>query len=231
MKHKKLSKAWSIAGIAVAAAVVCLVILSQSRSLGSGIGTITGTAVGAAVGSARGMTEGTSQGIADGEAEGLSAEDTTADMEDTMEAVGMLEVLVAGVTLENINEIGDTYKGLYLIDGDAVFAVDLTQAEISYSSDGKNVYILLPEPELTLYLNQSSTEKLAEIQNFSWTVNARDGLSAYLNSMTETVEKVEECLTNYDSLLETAEESAKSQVGQLVTRICTEEQSINIQFK
>ena len=118
-----------------------------------------------------------------------------------------------------------------LINADAVFTVDLNDAEISYSQDNTHVYITIPEPELDVYLDQSSTKILAEKQNFSWTVNAEDGLRAYLNTMTETEEKVKKAMENYDLLMSSAKESAKNQVYQLATAICNDRFNIHVQFK
>ncbi|MCD8330053.1 MAG: DUF4230 domain-containing protein [Lachnospiraceae bacterium] len=203
----------------------------QAGTLGQAVGNPSGKVVGTAVGSARGITDGVSQGAAAGEAAGLSAEDTTADIQETMESLGTLEVLIAGVTLKNVNQIGEAYEGLYVIDGDAVFTVDLGQAEIRGSDDGSDIYITIPEPTLEVYLDQSSTRKLAEIQNFSLTVTAEDGLTAYLNSMTNTVEKVKESMTNYDSLMENAEVSAIARVEQLASAVCAGDQEIHVEFQ
>ena len=173
----------------------------------------------------------TKEGKEAGEQAGLSAEDTMVDIKGSMEALGKLEVLVAGVSLKNINKIGDSYTGLYLINGDAVFSVDLAEAEISFSQDGKDVYITIPEPDLEVYLDQNSTQKLAESQKFSFTVSAKDGLVNYLNSMTQTVEKVKETMVNYDSLFADAKESAKKQVQQLAGTICGDNYVVHVQFK
>ena len=148
-----------------------------------------------------------------------------------MESIGKLEVLAADVTLKNINKIGNAYKGLYLINGDAVFTVDLNNAEISYSKEGTDVYIWIPSPEMELYLDQNSTKKLAETQKFDLSVNAEDGLNAYLNSMTQTVENVKETMSNYESLMKIAKESAKTQVEQLATTLCGESQIVHVEFK
>lgn len=205
----------------------------QAGAMGQAVGNLSGKVVGTAIGSARGITNGVSQGAAAGEAEGLSAEDTTADIQETMESLGTLEVLIAGVTLKNVNQIGEAYEGLYVIDGDAVFSVDLGQAEIRCSDDGSDsdIYITIPELTLEVYLDQSSTRKLAEIQNFSLTVTAEDGLTAYLNSMTNTVEKVKESMTNYDSLMENAKDSAIARVEQLASAVCAGDQEIHVEFQ
>lgn len=203
----------------------------RAGEIGNAVGQTNGTIVGTAIGSAKGVTVGAKEGREAGERAGLSAEDTTVDIKGSMEALGKLEVLVAGVSLKNINKIGDSYTGLYLINGDAVFSVELAEAEISFSQDGKDVYITIPEPNLEVYLDQNSTKKLAESQHFSFTVSAEDGLIAYLNSMTQTVEKVKETMVNYDSLFVDAKESAKKQVQQLATTICGDNYVVHVQFK
>ncbi len=223
----------SIIIILILAIMVCLLIYihHNAAEIGNNVGTATGKIVGNAIGSFDGVTEGVPQGIADGEAAGLSAVDTTADIKGTMKRIGKLEVLIAGVTLENINQIGEAYKGLYLIDGDAVFTVNLNDAEISYGSDGGDIYIWIPEPELTLYLDVSNTQKLAEIQNFSWTVSAEDGLTEYLNSMSNIVENSEDAIKNYDSLMDTAKSAAETRIEQLATTVCGSAQTVHVQFK
>jgi len=233
-KLKKL-KQTTLLFLLVAALLIATVftgyIHHRAGEIGTAVGQTNGKIVGTAIGSAKGVTVGTQEGKEAGEQAGLSAEDTSVDIKGSMEALGKLEVLVAGVSLKNINKIGDSYTGLYLINGDAVFSVDLAEAEISFSQDGKDVYITIPEPNLEVYLDQNSTKKLAESQNFSFTVSAEDGLIAYLNSMTQTVEKVKETMINYDSLFADAKESAKKQVQQLAATICGDNYIVHVQFK
>lgn len=203
----------------------------RSGKIGSTIGQANGKIVGTAIGSAKGLTMGAKKGKEDGENAGLSAEDTDADIKGSMEALGRLEVLVAGVSLKNINKIGDAYTGLYIINGDAVFSVDMEKAEISFSKDGKNAYIAIPEPELELYLDQNGTSKLAEEQNFSFDISAEDGLREYLNSMAKMKEKVKETMVNYDSLFQEAKDAAETQVRQLTETICGDKYAVHIKFK
>lgn len=203
----------------------------RAADVGAGIGDANGTIVGTAIGSYNGITHGAEEGAKAGTQNGLSAEDTTADVKGTLEEIGKLQVLKAGVTLKNINSIGEAYKGLYVISGNAVFSVNLSEAEISFSLDGKHVYITIPEPILELYLDQNSTEKLAETQHFSLTVSAQDGLIAYLNSMTQTVDNVKKSLSNYDALMNTAKESARKQVILFAGTVCGDNQTVHVQFK
>lgn len=235
MKKLKSLKQTTLLILLVAALLVATVftgyIHHKAGTIGTTVGQTNGKIVGTAIGSAKGITVGTQAGKEAGEQAGLSAEDTNVDIKGSMEALGKLEVLVAGVSLKNINKIGESYTGLYLINGDAVFSVDLAEAEISFSQDGEDVYITIPEPGLEVFLDQSSTKKLAEQQKFSLTVTAEDGLVAYLNSMTQTTEKVKETLVNYDLLFADAKEAAKQQVQQLAATICGDNYVVHIQFK
>lgn len=196
-------------------------------SIGTEIGSTSGTIVGSAIGSYKGFTEGYEEGANDG----LDAEDTTAEIKGSMESIGNLEVLAAGVTLKNINNIGDAYKGLYIINGDAIFSVNLNNADISYSEDKSHVYVLIPKPELELFLDQASTKKLAETQHFSLSVSAEDGLKAYLNTMSQSVDNVKKTLVNYDSLMTIAMDTARMQVSALVSAVCGDSQIIHVEFK
>ena len=231
---KKLKQS-TVLLLLLAALLVATVFLGyihhRSASIGTAVGQTNGKVVGIAIGSAKGVTTGIKEGRQAGEEAGRTAEDTTVDIKGSMEALGKLEVLVAGVSLKNINKIGKSYTGLYLINGDAVFSVDLADAEISFSQDKKDVYITIPEPGLEVFLDQQSTQKLAESQKFSLSVSAEDGLVAYLNSMTQTVEKVKETMVNYDTLFAAAKESAKKQVNQLASTICGDKYIVHVQFK
>lgn len=204
---------------------------SRAKSIGNEIGKFNGQMVGVAVGSARGIIEGISRGQEDGSKEGLSAKDTNTDIQGTMNQVGKLEVLVAGVRLKNMNMIGSKYKSIYLVSGDAVFSVDLTKARIKLDEGEKNVYIEIPEPAIELFINQNSMEKLAESQKISWNVSAEEGFTGYLNSMKNTVEKVKESLVGYESLMTSAKEAAQDQIQKLLSIYIQESQSIQISFK
>ncbi len=201
-----------------------------SSSIGSAVGQWSGNVVGIAIGSVNGVTDGLQSGAEDGKADGLSAEDTTVEIESSLATVGNLEVLVAGFTMTNLSEIGDNYKLLYTIEGDAVFSVDLTQVSVSFDVSG-DLYISIPIPEVEIYMNQSSTKKLAEISGFDWFTNAESGLTAYLNTMTQTVENAKENIDNYDTLETEARNAAVSQVQQLAKAICGNQKTVYVQFK
>lgn len=195
------------------------------------IGESTGTLVGNAVGSYDGYVSGKEEGTKAGEEDGLSANDTTVNLQDAVASAGKLEILAAGVSLKNLNKIGDEYKSLYIASGEAIFTIDLRIAEVMVSEDGKKISITIPEPTLKVYLDQDSTQQLAETQEFSFTVRAEDGITAYLNSMSQSADKITDTIANYDTLLELARESAITQVTQLVSALEPESNSITVEFE
>lgn len=215
----------------VLAAAVSVYITLHAATIGEGVGEINGKIVGTAIGSARGITQGIESGAEDGKDKGLSAEDTIAEVKGTMESIGKLEVFAADVTLEYPIKIGNAYTGLYRSSGDAVFTVDLSNAEINCSEDGADIYIRIPSPDVELYQDQSNTQKLAEMQKFSLSVSAEDGMNAYLNSFEKIKENSEESISNYESLLRIAKDSAKKQVEQLTAALCAKSQRIRVEFK
>lgn len=227
---EKLIKFWNSRGgkpvTLLLLTAVCLVLTVtmgyfrfRAHEVGALAGQVSGTLVGAAIGSADGLFNGTREGSEAGAAEGLSAKDTSAYIQESMKQLGNLEVLAAGVTLKNVNKVGEAYAQLVLMNGDAIFSVDMTKAEIRFSQDGKEVTITIPEPVMELYLNEEKTQKLAEIQKASLSVSAEDGLVGYLNSMAEIVQKAEEHIASYDSLVERAQGAAITQVQELVETI------------
>lgn len=195
------------------------------------IGKTTGAFVGNAMGSYDGYVEGKEDGKRDGEKAGLSAEDTQVSLQQAVTAAGKLEVLAAGVSLKNLNEIGDTYKSLYMASGEAIFTVNLINAEVSFNEDHSDIHIAIPRPTLQVYLDQNSTQKLAETQKFSFTVGSEDGITAYLNSMSQSMDKVSETIANYDALVELAEEASVNQVRQLASALLPAGSNVTVEFK
>lgn len=194
---------------------VILPLYRSSNEMGKNVGMIEGKAVGLVTGSYKGFTEGDAKGKEDA----LSAEDITAHVADRMNEVGNLEVLVAGIRLKNVHSVGDKYKALYLIAGDAVFTVDIAKVKVSASSDGE-LLVVIPKPEMQLYIDERKTERLANSQKAIFNGSSEDGFTAYINTMTATVEEVEKALSNYDELMKAAQESAVAQVDMIVKSVC-----------
>lgn len=202
-----------------------------AKSIGEEAGQKAGNIVGIAVGSWKGITEGIPKGLEEGKKEGLSAKDTEVDIKGEVRAIGKLEVLNADVTLHNLQEIGKAYKGLYAYCADAVFTIDLSESEITYNPSDNYVKIVLPEPELKLYLDHDSSKVFAEYQKFSFTVDAEDAFEAYINSLGKMVEKAEISISNYDTLIQMSRDSGKLQVEQLVRTICKKGIDVEVKYE
>lgn len=203
----------------------------NAASFGNSLGQGTGALVGKALGSLEGMTKGREEGTVAGKAAGLSAQDTKADIADEIRKVSNLEVLVASVKINDFHSIGDNveYAALYLLKGDVVFSVDLSQAEIEIQNN--DIQITLPRPHGELYIDQSQVEKVAEYQKHFFSGSAEDGFDAYLNSMEKVYEASAETLDNYDVLIQTAKASTEKQVRQLALSVTVNSPQINVEFK
>lgn len=202
----------------------------NATSIGGSLGGGLGTAAGRAAGSLEGITKGRSEGIAEGKSDGLSAEDTEATIENELRQLERLEVLVASVKLSNFHTIGEkkNYAALYLVNGNVVFTVDMSQAQVT--DDGSNKNIVLPKPVGELKLDDSTVEKAAEYQTKLFNGSAEDGFDAYLNTMKKVQEASEETLDNYDVLVESAEEAAERQVTRLVQAVSSGDRNVVITF-
>lgn len=236
---KNLIKKIPQAGLPIVLCVLMAIVLIytinlriNATSLGGGLGASAGSLAGKAIGSLEGMTTGRTEGTAAGKAAGLSAEDTEAKIENQIQQVGKLEVLVASVKLSNFHTIGKednpNYAALYLVNGNVVFTVDMSQAKITPQAGG--LHILLPKPTGELYLDDSSVEKVAEYQRRFFNGSAEDGFDAYLNTMVKTQEATEETLGNYDVLLSSAKNAAENQVALLAKSVSTSHGNVVIEW-
>ena len=201
-----------------------------AKVIGSEIGTSTGTMSGRAIGSLEGITKGRTEGSAAGKEAGLSAEDTAVKIADSIHEVENLEVLVASVKLSNCHKIGQNvdYAALYLVNGNLIFTVDLSQAVIQLQSD--KLEIILPKPTGQLHIDNSSIEKVAEYQRTFFTGSAEAGFDAYLNTMAKVQEASENEITNYDSLLTSARKAAEEQVTLLAKAVAPTDREITINW-
>ena len=227
------SLAAPVIGCVIAVCILAFAIYyhAGAASLGNSIGQHTGSLVGKAIGSLEGITTGRSEGNAAGKAAGLSAQDTEADIGNEIRKMENLEVLVASVKINDYHSIGESidYAALYLLKGDVVFSVDLSQAEVEVRENG--LFITLPMPKGELYIDQSQVEKVAEYQKYFFSGSAEDGFDAYLNSMQKVYEASAETLDNYDMLIAAAKDSAEKQVRQLALSVALNMHQANIEFK
>lgn len=224
-----------IPGILLLVSLIALVFSMGLRinasSMGSSFGDGLGKAVGKAAGSLEGVTEGREAGIEAGQDAGLSAEDTEADIATRLKEVANLEVLVASVKLNDFHSIGKDkdYAALYLLKGDAIFSVDLSDMDVSLK--GNELKIVLPQPKVNLIIDESQTEKVAEYQKHFFSGSAAAGMEAYLNTMKKLTEEPEKAIANYDFLMESARESAEKQVRQLASSVSIQKRNVSISFR
>lgn len=177
--------------------------------------------------------EGESKGKEEGKVEGLSAKETETWMNGQLKLkeTGKLDVLVAGVELSNFRGYGDKYAALYLMKADAVFSVDLGQAEISKDDENSRIWITLPQPEVKVSFDHSQTEKIAEWQQHKYIGSAKDGQEAYMNSVNEIVASAPEDLKKNEDMMNSARLAAEEQVLILAKSIYGADAAITIGFK
>jgi hypothetical protein len=227
MKKRERIIVWAAFLISVLFLVGAFYFHQRADSIGSAVGNAQGKLVGTALGSFKGITEGIEAGASAGAATGLSAEDTViTSIQGTLNDIGNLEVLEAGVTLNVANRLGTAYASLSLISGNAVFSINLKDVHINI--DGNVLSITLPEPNLEVNLDQSKFNTLAEVQHFDLATNSEDGLNNYLNSMKKVESNAKDAIANYDSLMDIAKQSAKKQVAELANAICGGQYTIDV---
>lgn len=212
--------------IAAAAFIVAVLLACFSAyQTGMNVGAAMGTAVGSAVGSKNGLNT----GIADGRKAGLNAEETTVILEEKMEAAGRLQVLAAGVTLNNAQEVGKAYNAIEILKGDLVFTVDLQSATVTVNDT--QAVILIENPQVQFYLDELESEKIMEVNKFSLITNAEDGVTAFLNSRANLAESVEEKIQGYRTLMDSAKEAAIAQTKSLAEAACGGSKTVVVGFK
>ncbi len=202
--------------------------VSFAKDFGAGVGTAAGKFAGTVKGSFEGITQGLASGYEAGAQQGLSAEDTNVEISE-ITAMGKLDVLAAEDQIVNDFEEGRDYKALFVYKTQAVFSVDLGQAEIT--EEDSAVTITLPGPEVDFIIDENESEKMAEWQKYFWSGNTEAGYIGYMNSMAQIKEKAAEEMRKNDYLMRQAEESARKQVEALARSICVEDKQITVRFK
>ena len=196
----------------------------EAKEIGRTAGEALGGIVGCAVGSFQGITEGIPQGLADGKEEGLSVKDTEVDIGNKIESIGSLEVLKAGVKLDNCIRIADDYLAVYVYKADAIFTVNLAEADIVEKEQSNKIMIILEEPSVEIYIDDTQTSKITEWQKHFYSGTIAGGYEVYINARAEIEQKTPEEIANYDTLMEMAKDSAKKQISILAEAICKEKE-------
>ena len=203
---------------------------NNASSFGGGIGAGTGSMVGRAIGSFKGLTQGRIEGTEAGKQKGLSAEDTKAEIVEQFQQMENLEGLVASVKLSNFHTIGEgkDYAALYLVNGNVVFTVDMSKAQIA--SGTEKLHVKIPKPVGTLYLDDSSVNKVAEYQRKFFNGSAEDGFDAYINTMKKMQEVSEDTLSNYNSLVSSARQAAENEIRLITKSVSTAYKDVEIDW-
>ena len=204
----------------------------NAQSTGSMLGEETGTLVGRAVGSLEGLTVGQREGYEAGKEQGLSAEDTTAELSGKIQEVKKLEVFIASGTYSDVLTVGDKnnpdYAALISMKYNAVFTVNLETAEIDLKTDG--LHILLDQPELE-FNPIGEIEKRNEYQRHGWTGSSEAGYEAAINSTNELKIRATEKLAEDESLIDSARNSAITQLTHLVNAVSLSKPKVFVEFR
>ena len=201
----------------------------NAKKTGATLGDVVGSGVGKTVGSLEAIHD-YKEAYEEGKQEGLSAEDTTVNVSDKIKEIEKLEVLVASAKFKDVHKVGDTYAALYLLKGDAVFTIDLSKAVIRDNKEENTLYIDIPEPDINLIINPGNIDKVADYQRKWFNGSSEDGYNAYLNSVSKISENAEESLSNYDSLIDAAKDSARIQVEEIVNSVSVERRNVAVSF-
>ena len=189
----------------------------NAQKAGEDIGTKAGKMAGIATGSFEGISSGLKEGYKDGKTQGLSAEDTKAVIANEMTSIGKLDVLVAESQFVDEFSEGNDYKALFVYKAQVIFSVNLEEAEISVNGD--DLKIIIPKPECEFTIDEDESEKLVDWQKHFWSGNAEAGYIGYMNSMEQIKKKATSEMSNYDVLMEQAENSARKQLDILTKSI------------
>ena len=238
---KKIKSQKSLGIMLAAGLILCIAIVFsafkilpmylKADSVGSNIGRQVGDAVGYAVGTFNGVTNGKKAGAEAGKIEGQSAKDTSAKIVGEIKNLNRLEVMVAGIKINNDHMEGQSvYKSLSVVKGNAVFSVAFDDVSLELSEDLSTAKVTVPDVSVDLYIDNSSTKIIAEYQKNKFAGTASDGFTDYINSANETSEKAEDVIENYDVLRAAARESAKKTISSLVCSINRKISKVDVEF-
>lgn len=206
----------------------------RAQATGGMIGEGNGKLVGRAIGSLDGLTRGQIEGYEAGKEEGLSAKDTSVDLSGKIKEAGKLEVLLASGTYVDILSIGEprvNYAAILSQQYNAVFTIDLKNAEIELKEDG--LHILLDQPALE-FIPVGELEKKNEFQRKGFVFkpgSAEEGYIAADNSLNEILKKAQERLQTDEALLDAARSSARTQLTQLVNAVSLSKPDVFVEFR
>ncbi len=222
-----------VASIAVVVLVIFLIalpILSKADEAGKSVGQTVGNALGYVNGVSMADTKTAAE---EGKNEALNNPETTVKSVNKMKIqdTGRLDVMAAGIILDNFREIEEKYAALYLIKADAIFSVDLGLAEVKWGEDHTWARIIVPQPEVTVYINEEKTEKIAEWQKSKFTGKAEDGFKEYLSTMEDIAVAAPEELMRNETMMQNARTAAERQIKLLASGIYGNDVEVTVEFQ
>lgn len=218
-------------GIIIVLLVIVEIALPMSKKMVE-LSEKSGNKFGTAVGYLTGISEADVSGVVQ-EAKEEALRNPEVELSDytAFTKMGNLEVLVAGISLDDFHTIGEKYTALYLIKADVVFSVDLTQAEIGWNEEKAWLTLLVPEPTVSVSIDESQIEKVAEWQKTKNSGSAEEGYEKFLNSIKEIKNTAPETVKNNDALMSSAREAAQIQIKYLARQIYGESVQILVDFQ
>lgn len=220
-KRFRKGKAYLLMYFIIAVLLILSLLLSVTAITAKSSGNTIGNEIGKKVGVAKGSFKAISQAsdlFENGKNIGLSAKDIEIKkIEERLLSTAKLQVLVAGVSIENTASVGEKYAAVYITEGSAVFTVDLSNVKTSYSDDGQILRVTIPEPEVDVKIDHGKDKLLAEFQKqFTWGNDAQEGSKARINTLNELDDSPQKVIGNYNILMETAKDNAKAQTKDLI---------------
>ncbi len=227
MKNLKINTITWVASIGIG--LVGIFSIAVSGTVGRRAGTDFGTAVGVGVGSFKSVQE-FSEAYDEGTSKALEVKDTEVSVSTGLDGEGQkLQVLVGKTTVQNLLTFTNEtfkwdYKELEKLSFEIVFTVDLSKAKVSQGS------VVIPEPEMSLYNDESAREVIGRYNGLAFGGSAEDGFDISLNSMKELMKNSKEKLANYDELFSQAKDSARVQVANLYSSLSTDGSRVEVSF-
>lgn len=235
---KKLIKIFNPATLLLAVCLLAVGLLCYSidfriraKSTGGTLGQKAGTVVGKAIGSLEGLTIGQKEGYEKGKKDALSKVDTTIELSTKIKEVERLEVLVASGKFSEILKIGEdspSYAAILSMEYNAIFAIDLSNADIQLKDN--KLYIDVDAPEVSFYPVGEPTKE-NEYQKHGWTGSAEEGHNA-LNKLADQMPALaEEKFEADESLIKASKTAAENQLIQLANAVSLTEHEIYVSFR
>lgn len=195
--------------------VYLLIAVVNAKTVGTEIGNTVGEFVGTAKGSLLAVGD-AEEFFNAGVEQGISAEDTIIkEIHKKFNNNNSITILSVNVTIEDMLEIGEKYKAWILWPGIVNYNIAWDQTTIVHDEEADVLYVTIPEPTVELILDSPNKKIIAKSEEFN--INSADkGNTVLINSENKIIENVKDYISNYESLMEVAKDSAQTQIKEFV---------------